>query len=84
MSSGIDTADLVALDFGSQEELPDDLAGFRLEREHVPLPALEVSAGIADVNEPVPGNRGRRHRLAKFRVCNSRFPHPLAGLKVIG
>ena len=54
----------VALDLGNEEELPDDLAGLRLEREHVPLAALEVSACIADEDEAVRGDRRRGHRLA--------------------
>ena len=68
----------------NQKELPDDLAGLRVERVHAPLAALEVSARIADEDEAVPGNRGRRHRLAAFRVRDGRFPDSLAGLEVIG
>ena len=48
------------------------------------FPALEVAARIADEDQAVPGDRGRRHRLAMFRVRDSRFPHPLASLEVIG
>ena len=74
----------VALGFGNQKELPDDLAGLRVERVHVPLAALEVAARIADEDEAVPGDRRRRHQLATFRVRDRRFPHSLAGLEVIG
>jgi hypothetical protein len=77
------SADHVALGFGNQKELPDDLAGLRVEREHVPFPTLEVAARIADEDEAVPGNRCRRHRLAMFRVRDRRFPNSLAGLEVI-
>ena len=78
------SADRVALDFGNEKELPDDLAGLRLEREHVALAALEVPARIADEDEAVRRDRGRRHRLAMFRVRDCRFPNSLAGLEVIG
>ena len=78
------SADRVALDFGNQKELPDDLASFRVEREHVALPALEVPARVADEDEAVRGDRGRRHRLAKFRVRDCRLPNSLASLEIIG
>ena len=74
----------VALDLGHQEKFPDDLAGLSLEREHMSLAALEVSARIADVDQAVPGNRRRRHRLAVLRVGDRRLPQLLAGLEIEG
>ena len=74
------SADGVALDFGNQKELPDDLAGLRVEREHVALAALEVAARIADEDEAVPRRSapteptrhvsGPRSSLPKF-ACRS-------------
>ena len=78
------SADGVAVDLGNQKELPDDLAGLRVQREHVALPAFEVAARVADIDEAVGGDRRRRNRLAMFRVRDRRCPDSLAGLEVIG
>ena len=58
---------LIARNFGCKKEFPDDFAGFTVERVHMPLTALVVSTRIADVDEAVPGNRRRGHRLAMLR-----------------
>ena len=78
------SADGVALVLGNQKELPDDLAGLRVEREHVALRAFEVAARVADEDEAVGGDRRRRNQLATFRVRDRRFPNSLAGFEVIG
>ena len=77
------SAGRVARGFGHQIEFPDDLAGLCVERIHAPLHALVVSAGIADEDEAVPGDRGGRCRLAEFRVRDCRFPNSLAGFEVV-
>ena len=77
------SADGVALDLGNQKELPDDLAGLCVKREHMALPAFEVAARVADEDEALGGDRRRRNRLAKFRVRDRRCPNSLAGFEVI-
>jgi hypothetical protein len=64
--------------------LPHDFAGLGVERVHVPFGALEVSAGVADEDEALPGDRCRGHVFALFHVCDRRLPEPLARLEVIG
>src|ERR1700722_14623885 len=53
-------ANSIAFDLGYEEELPHNLAGLGVERVHVPFAALEVSAGVADEDEALPGARRRR------------------------
>src|SRR5439155_8949288 len=67
-------ADHVAFNLGGEEELPYDLAGLSFECVYLALAALEVSAGIADVDEAIPSDRRRRHRLAALRVGDGRLP----------
>src|SRR5271165_6116436 len=67
----------IAIGLGHEEELPDNLAGLGVERVHVPFAALEVSAGVADEDEAVPGDRRRRYVFALFRVPDRRLPEPL-------
>ncbi len=64
--------------------MPHDLAGLGVQRVHVPFGALDVSAGVADKDEALPGDRRRWHVFALFRVRDRRLPEPLAGLEVIG
>ena len=74
----------IALGLGHEEEFPHDLARLGVERVHAPLPALEVAAGIADEDEPLPGDRRRRHGFALLHIRDRRFPQPLAGLEIVG
>src|SRR5437868_3327491 len=78
------SADGVARFLGNQEKLPDDLAGLRVQREHMALPTFEVAARVADVNEAVEGDRRRWNGLAAFRVGDRRLPDSFASLEVIG
>ena len=82
--STLGPADGIALGLGHEEEFPHDLARLGVERVHAPLPALEVAAGIADEDEPLPGDRRRRHGFALLHIRDRRFPQPLAGLEIVG
>ena len=77
-------ANYIALGLGHEEELPHNLAGLGVERVHVPFAALEVSAGVADEDETLPGDRCCRHIFGLFRVPDRRLPEPLASFEVIG
>src|SRR6185437_1871135 len=77
------SASWVAHGFWDQIEFPDNPAGLCIERIHASLHALVVSAGIADEDQAIPGDRSGRCRFAEFRVRDRRFPNALASFEVV-